>query len=44
MVKCNDRVVGGMLPMTGDVWGDMTSHWMAYFGTDDTDTTAARAE
>lgn len=44
MIKCNDRVVGGMLPMVGDVWGDMTSHWMAYFGTDDTDTTAARAE
>ena len=42
LVTCNDRVVGGLLPMVGDEWGDTPSHWMTYFGVDDTDATVAR--
>ena len=36
--------VGGMMPMDGDMWpADMADHWMVYFGTGDTDATAALA-
>jgi predicted enzyme related to lactoylglutathione lyase len=42
MVKVGDRVVGGILPMVGDEWGDMPSHWMIYFAVDDTDATTTR--
>ena len=30
--------------MVGDDWGDLPSHWMMYFGTADTDATAARVK
>ena len=42
LVTCNGRVVGGILPMRGDEWGDMPSHWMSYFAVEDTDAAAAR--
>ncbi len=42
MIKVGDRVVGGIMPMLGDEWGDLPSHWMVYFAVDDTDATAAR--
>lgn len=42
MITVGDRVVGGIMPMEGDEWGDMPSHWMVYFSVADTDATAAR--
>jgi predicted enzyme related to lactoylglutathione lyase len=42
MIKVGDRVVGGIMPMLGDEWGDMPSHWMVYFAADDTDAASAR--
>ncbi|WP_040495315.1 VOC family protein [Ilumatobacter nonamiensis] len=42
MVMVGDRVVGGIMPMEGDDWGDMPSHWMIYFAVDDTDAAATR--
>ncbi|MEM9042284.1 MAG: VOC family protein [Actinomycetota bacterium] len=42
MVMVGDRVVGGVLPMEGDDWGDLPSHWMVYLAVADTDVTAAR--
>ena len=32
-----ERVVGGIMPMEGDEWGDLPSHWMIYFAVADTD-------
>ena len=43
MMTVGERVVAGVMPMEGEMWGDMPSHWMVYFGTADTDGTAARA-
>ncbi len=38
------QLVGGMMPMVGDVWpADLPPHWMVYFAVDDCDATAARA-
>lgn len=42
MVMVGDRVVAGIMPMEGDEWGDMPSHWMVYFAVADTDTSADR--
>ena len=37
------RVVGGMMPMTGDMWPpELPNHWMVYFAVDDVDATAAK--
>lgn len=44
LMMVGERVVGGVLPMEGDDWGDMPSHWMTYFGCTDTDATAARVK
>lgn len=37
------RGIAGILPMVGDDWGDLPSHWMVYFAVDDTDVTATHA-
>lgn len=42
MIMVGERVVGGIMPMEGDDWGDLPSHWMIYFAVADTDATAAR--
>lgn len=39
----DDRPIGGMMPMTGEEWGDLPPHWMVYFAVEDTDAAAARA-
>lgn len=39
----DDRPIGGMMPMTGEEWGDLPPHWMVYFAVEDTDATSARA-
>ncbi len=44
MVMVGDRVVAGVLPMEGDDWGDMASHWMIFFAVADTDATAEQAK
>ena len=43
LIRSHGRVVGGVLPMVGDDWGDLPSHWMVYFAVEDADATAARA-
>lgn len=43
LISCNGRTVGGLMPMVGEDWGDLPSHWMAYFGVMDTDQAAAAA-
>jgi predicted enzyme related to lactoylglutathione lyase len=35
-------VVGGLMPMEGDMWDGIPNHWMVYFAVADTDATAAR--
>jgi predicted enzyme related to lactoylglutathione lyase len=42
MIMVGERVVGGILPMVGDDWGDLPSHWMVYFAVADTDAAAAK--
>ncbi|MEM9746094.1 MAG: VOC family protein [Actinomycetota bacterium] len=42
MVMVGDRIVGGVLPMEGDDWGDLPSHWMVYLAVADTDATVAK--
>ncbi|MEL6891659.1 MAG: VOC family protein [Actinomycetota bacterium] len=44
LVRIGERMVAGILPMEGDDWGDMPSHWMIYFAVDDCDATVARAK
>lgn len=44
MIEVGGRTVGGVMPMDGDMWGDLSSHWMPYFAVDDADATAARAQ
>lgn len=39
-----DRPVAGMMPMDERWPADLPSHWMVYFGVEDTDAAAARAE
>ena len=41
-ILVGDRTVGGIMPMVGDDWGDLPSHWMIYFAVADTDAAAAR--
>ncbi len=43
LIKVGDRMVGGIMPMEGEEWGDMPSHWMTYFAVDDCDSAVARA-
>jgi predicted enzyme related to lactoylglutathione lyase len=43
LVEVSGRSVAGMLAMEGDEWGDIPSHWMAYFAVEDVDATANRA-
>ncbi len=42
VIMVGERGVGGVLPMEGDDWGDLPSHWMIYFAVADTDATAAK--
>jgi predicted enzyme related to lactoylglutathione lyase len=43
--RVGERGVAGMMPMTGDQWpADLPAHWMPYFGTADTDATAAKIQ
>lgn len=42
-LQIDGRTVAGLMPMVGDEWGDLPSHWMVYFAVDDTDAAAARA-
>ena len=44
LIGVGDRMVGGVMPMEGEMWGDLPSHWMPYFAVDDADATAARAQ
>ena len=37
------QVRAGMIPMTGEMWGDTPPHWMTYIRVDDTAAVAARA-
>lgn len=39
MVMVGERVVAGLMPMDGEEWGDLPSHWMVYFAVGDTDAT-----
>ena len=43
IIKSGEQQVGGILPMTGDTWGEMPSHWMGYIQVDDTRAIAERA-
>lgn len=43
-ISVGDRVVAGLLPMQGDDWGDLPSHWMPYFAVEDADAMATRAQ
>ncbi len=40
MITVGERVVGGLMPMDGEEWGDLASHWMVYFAVEDTDASA----
>lgn len=42
MVMVGERVVAGIMPMEGDDWGELPSHWMIYVAVDDTDEVADR--
>ena len=42
MVMVGERVVAGIMPMVGEEWGDMSSHWMVYFAVADADAAAAQ--
>lgn len=39
VVQLAGRGVAGIMPMIGDEWGDLPSHWMTYFMVDDIDAT-----
>lgn len=43
LIRSHGRVVGGLLPMVGEEWGDLESHWMAYFACEDVEAIASRA-
>ena len=43
IVKVGEQQIGGLMAMSGDVWGDMPSHWMAYVRVDDTHAIAKKA-
>jgi hypothetical protein len=43
LMSVGERVVAGVQPMIGDIWGDLPSHWMTYFAVDDVDAAVARA-
>lgn len=41
--QIDGRDVGGLMPMTGDMWpAEIPNHWMVYFAVADADATAAR--
>lgn len=42
LVKVQGRTVAGCMPMGDDFPPELPTHWMVYFGADDTDATAAR--
>jgi predicted enzyme related to lactoylglutathione lyase len=43
MWKLGDKLIGGMMPMVGDMWpADLPPHWMIYFAVEDCDASAAR--
>ncbi len=44
LVKVGERMVAGAMPMEGDEWGDMPSHWMTYVAVEDCDAVVARAK
>jgi len=42
--KLDDRPVGGMMPMAGEMWpAEIPPHWMVYFAVADCDASAAKA-
>ncbi|TDC35203.1 VOC family protein [Micromonospora sp. 15K316] len=41
--QLDGRPVAGMMPMVGEDWGDLPSHWMVYFAVTDTDRVVAEA-
>lgn len=43
LMQVGGRTVGGVMPMAGDEWGDLPSHWMTYFVVADADETASRS-
>jgi hypothetical protein len=42
-LQLGGRTIAGMLDIPGDVPGEVPAHWLAYFGTADTDSTVAAA-
>jgi uncharacterized protein len=42
LLQVSGRTVGGCMPMSDEFPEAVPTHWMAYFGVDDTDATAAR--
>lgn len=42
VLKAGDTMVGGMMPMAGDAWGDLPSHWGYYIDVEDVDAAARR--
>jgi uncharacterized protein len=43
LMQIAGRSVGGLMPMEGDEWGDMPSHWMPSFAVADPDAIAEKA-
>lgn len=41
-LQVDGTTVAGLMPMIGEEWGDLPSHWMVYFAVEDTDATAQR--
>lgn len=42
-IQRDGQPIGGMLPMSGEKWTGVPSHWMPYFQVPDCDATAAKA-
>lgn len=43
MITAHGRQIGGLMPMVGDEWGDLPSHWMVYFQVADVGAIGSRA-
>jgi predicted enzyme related to lactoylglutathione lyase len=44
VVKVGERSNGGIMPMSGEMWEGIPSHWMVYFAVADTDAIARKCE
>lgn len=42
LAQVDGRTVAGIMPMLGDDWGDLPSHWMAYIAVDNVDSIMER--